>query len=462
MSSKAERPGARPPQSVETRARTGLVALVATGAILLVGLFTIPIGGIERRGGEVVEVAADEVVSDDLYVAGDTVTISGVVQGDLIAVARHIRVLGTVEGDAMLAGQAVEIDGTVGDDVRMAGQILRIGGSAVIGDDLVAAGFSLETVAGSSVGGVLSWAGYQAEVAGDVIGDADLSADAVELLGFVGGDVVARVGGGGGPSPMMFMPAAPVSGPSVTSGLSLGDSAEIAGDLEYSARHEARVADRAIIGGDATWTKPEPTAEKEAEATPWWLSMLRRFVELAVLGLLLALLVPAWLRSRSDEARERPLTRLGWGAVGLFGLSIAAVLAFVVGIVLAVIFGNLGASGLAGLCAVGGIVTALGLTVLLVACWGYLGPVVAAAVLGSLVLRQRSTSRAGLVFAVLLGLIAYVLLRAIPLLGWLPALLLTFLGFGAVFRWCLARTQNRFRPGPDPDGSGSEGAVQAA
>ena len=65
-------------------------------------------------------VPANEIVEDDLYMTGDTMTIQGTVRGDVIAAGRVIRVEGIVEGDLVAAAQVVEITGVVEDDVRIA------------------------------------------------------------------------------------------------------------------------------------------------------------------------------------------------------------------------------------------------------------------------------------------------------------------------------------------------------
>ena len=116
-----------------------VLAVVAAGS---------PLGAADFRGGDEVVVAADEVIDDDLYAAGETIRIEGTVRGDVIAAGQQVVISGTVEGDLMACGQAVVVTGRVGDDIRMAGMALQLGDGATVSDDVIAAGFSLEAARG--------------------------------------------------------------------------------------------------------------------------------------------------------------------------------------------------------------------------------------------------------------------------------------------------------------------------
>jgi cytoskeletal protein CcmA (bactofilin family) len=125
--------------------------------LLLVALFAVPtVRAFEGRGGDVVIIAAGDVIEDDLYVAAGEFTLDGTVKGDLVVVGSTVTINGTVEGDLTAAGQSVIVNGSVEDDARIAGFALTVQGD--VSDDVIAAGFSLEGREGSSVGGdVLYW-----------------------------------------------------------------------------------------------------------------------------------------------------------------------------------------------------------------------------------------------------------------------------------------------------------------
>ncbi len=115
------------------------------GGLVAILLVSVPTGAAEFKTGKEVTVAEDEVIDDDLYMTGETMTIKGTVKGDVVASGKVVRIEGVVEGDVMAAGQAVVIDGEVRDDVRIAGMTLKLGEAARVGDDLFAAGFSFES-----------------------------------------------------------------------------------------------------------------------------------------------------------------------------------------------------------------------------------------------------------------------------------------------------------------------------
>ena len=186
------------------------------GLALVVGMLTAaPAWAVETRQGDRIEVGPGEVVNDDLYAFGNTVTVDGTVEGDLVA-----------------SGSRVIVNGTVEDDARIAGQALVLGENANIADDLFAAGYSLENRAGSNIGGSLFYGGYQALLAGTIEENFQAGVGALELRGEVGGDINAALGEAEGGAPQ-FLPGSPVSIPAVEPGLTLTDSARVAGLLIY-------------------------------------------------------------------------------------------------------------------------------------------------------------------------------------------------------------------------------------
>ena len=81
-----------------------------------------------------VTIAADETIDDDLFIAGETVTIRGVINGDVYAAGGTVDIDGVVNGDVLAAGGMVTISGQIKDDVRVAGGQVTIS-NAIIGDN---------------------------------------------------------------------------------------------------------------------------------------------------------------------------------------------------------------------------------------------------------------------------------------------------------------------------------------
>src|SRR5215207_1419398 len=425
--------------------------LVVAGLALLVGLIAASTAwAVETRSGDSVVIGPDEVVEDDLYVTANNVIIDGTIRGDLVAFGQSITVDGTVEDDLIAAGRSVEIGGTVEDDARIAGQTLLLGEGARVDDDLIAAGFSLENEPDSAVGGTLLYAGYQALLQGTVDEDVSVAANGLELGGEVGGNVDAKVDGeDGGPPPFVFASQADVS--MVESGLTLTGSAVVGGNLTYESSTEAQIDPGAQIDGEvfATERPEEEPAYTMADAV---LDNLRSFVALLLVGLLLVWIAPNWIRRRAGTVLERPLASLGWGVLGLIVFLVLGAAILLATIVLAVIFGLLTLGGLVIL------IVGLGLLaemVLLLAFWismNYLAQIIVSFLAGVLLVEAVRPGRgSGRVLSLVVGLILYVILRAIPVLGLIVGLVVVLLGLGALFHWVWTKLR-RSPAAPPPAG----------
>jgi cytoskeletal protein CcmA (bactofilin family) len=416
--------------------------LVFASLVLLASLlFVSSAWAIETRGGENVTIGADEVVEDDLYVGAQTVTVEGTVRGDLVAAGGTVRVNGgTVEGDIISAGRTVIINGTVEDDVRIAGQALLVGEDAQISDDVIAVGYSLESEPGSTVGGELLYGGYQALVAGNVGENIRGGMTAFELGGEVGGNVNVEVDGGGvQPAGGRFAPGPPaVPIPSVEPGLTLTDTAQVDGDLRYESSSRGDIASGAQIGGDVSYTeRPAEEAEPaQTGAAAVLLESLRRFVVLILIGLLLVWLAPRLVRGAADTVRSQPLLSLGWGVLDFLIVVVASLLVLAATILLAIVFGLVTLGGLIPAIISIGVLTDAVLAVAFLISIFYLAPVVMSFLSGRMLLGRFQPDRgAGLVLPLVVGVLLYVILRAIPILGGVVAVVVVLFGLGALSIW---------------------------
>jgi cytoskeletal protein CcmA (bactofilin family) len=398
----------------------------------------------DGREGDNVVIKGDEVIEDDLYVSAGTFVLDGTVKGDLFVVGQSITVNGTVEGDLVAAGQAVTINGAVKDDVRIAGGALTLGSSAEIGDDIMAVGGSLEAREESNVEGSLSFAGYQALLAGSVSEDATMSGNGLEIRGRIGGDVKADVGSSEqapGPNPMQFIPNMP-SVPNVPAGLTIGAGAEIGGDIEYTAPEEATIPAGAAQG--SVRHTQEIVEPDRPEATParkgvrWFLRNLRRLVALVVVGLLLVWLAPSWIRRPAGELEARPWPSLGLGAATVFGFPVALFVLGAVIVLLAILLGILTLGNLAGWVVGLGIAIFVALVVLFGLLATYLAKIVVGYWGGRLVLKNINPDWAARpIWSVLLGVLIVAVLMAIPVVGGLFGFIITLFGLGTL--WLLLR-----------------------
>ena len=418
---------------------------IAGLALLAIFLAASTARAFDGRGGDVVVIEADEVIDDDLYVCAGEFTLDGTVKGDLVVVGGTIEINGTVEGDLIAAGQSVVVNGTVEDDARIAGYGLLVGGEVT--DDLIAAGFSLENGIGSSAGGDLLFVGYQALLAGDVAGDADLAGGAVKIAGSIGGDVTVDVGGAepgaGMPPGFPFAPGLPTV-PSVPPSLTVDEGASIGGDLDYTANVEAAIPP-GVVAGKPVFTPYIPAVEAEAGAAApspaaragiWFAGQLRRLVTLLLVGAAMMWLVPDWTRKIAGIVQARPLPSLGWGVVAIAAFTLAMLVLFIATVLLAVAFGAVTLGGLARRFAVlGGLAlgtTGFGFSL----AWAYVTRIVISLLLGQLVFRLLKSTTAGhRWWPILLGVLIFVIITAIPVLGRLATLATVLLGLGAVWLW---------------------------
>jgi hypothetical protein len=414
---------------------------------VLIALIAAPVYAAEPRGGDQVVVARGEVIDDDLYVTANTVTIDGTIKGDLVAIANQVVVNGTIEGDLLAAGQGVLINGAVGDDVRAGGQAIKLGPGARVGGDLVIGGLSLETQPSSVVKGDLLVGAYQALLGGEIGRTVRGGLNRMELRGAVGGDVDVALSGETSTSAVQFAPAGPIIIPTVPPNLTLGDTARIAGTLSYTSSAEAARSSAAQIG--AGINRHQPTSVMQATPQPVWLGYLQRLATLLLIGALLLWLAPAWTRRLADTVEERPLPSLGWGVLAAAAFVVAMLLLLIGTIAVAAMLGFAQMGGLAAL------IVGLGMLVngaLLLSGIGFMA-FVAQAVLAFaagrwLLQKTRPAWAERPVIPLVVGVVLYLVLRAIPGLGTLVGLLVVLLALGALWKWGQAVLQRSRRAAP--------------
>jgi cytoskeletal protein CcmA (bactofilin family) len=408
----------------------------------------------EFREGDTVVIGAGEVVEDDLYVGAGTFTLDGTVKGDLIVFGGTIEINGTVEGDLIAAGQTITVRGTVADDARIAGMALTLDSEAQVGDDVVAAGFSIEGKKGSSVDGDFIYGGYQALLAGDVAQDLTVGVGGLQLSGSIGGDVKAEVGETEeGPPPtffMSFMPNVPAM-PSVPLGLTVDEGAQIGGKLDYTSASEWSVPG-GVVAGAITRHEPEVEVEVEEEvvvsparrAADWFLRHLRRLITLLLVGLLIVWVVPGWTKRVAGALQAKPLPSLGWGVVSIAVFILALLVILIATIIVAVILGIITLGGLAGTTAWTGILTMALLVFFFSIAVTYITKVVVSFLGGRLILARLKPDWAeGRIWPLVVGVVLFIVITAIPILGWLVNLVVVLLGLGAL--WLLGRDAYRQR-----------------
>ena len=430
-----------------------LISVLAVLTLLALTVAT-PVRAFESREGQNIVIEKGEVVEDDLYLFADTIVVNGTIKGDLVAFGSNITVNGTVEGDVMAAGQSVVINGNVKDDARSAGAGLQVGSSAVIGDDLIAAGASLETQAGSTVGGDLVSGSAQALLAGDVTGDVTVGAAGLALRGTYGGDVHAYVDMTSDSEEMpplnMYMTDMPISIPSVPAGLTVSDSARIAGDLEYTSTFDLDIPS-GTVAGKITRTEPQVDPQMQVveqtsaqKVGTWALGLLRSSVTLILFGLFLGWLFPKFMKLLPETLRVKPWASLGWGAVAwavFFFALLAVILAMIFG---GILFGIFTLGAVTGTIIWVGILLLFAMTVGFVLATSYLTKIVVGEWIGKWILSKLNPSLSEhKVWPMVLGVVivvAVIGLLNFPLVplgffGWLANFAVILFGLGTLWLW---------------------------
>ena len=346
------------------------------GLALLMALAPTQTFAAEPLQGNNVTVSRNQVINDDLYAFGGTVTIQGRVNGDVVALGGTVTVNGPVSGDLLIGGGTVNVSGRVGRSVRATGGTVTI--DAPVGTDVAVAGGTVTLGSGARVGR-------------DVLANAG----ATTVDGRVGRNV--RVGGGT---------------------LRLDDGAVVGGNLIYTSNQQAAIATGATVRGTIQRYEPQrmgvwPAAGLFGRTGDSVVGWLRTLIGLFVLGLLFILLAPRFGRRTVGTLGGSPWASLGLGIALLICVPIAALIVFVVGLF------------------VGGWWLAL----ILLALYGIalvLSVAVTGLFLGRWILERVGRGPVPLVWALLLGLVLLLLVSLVPLAGGLVIAVAMFCGLGAL------------------------------
>jgi cytoskeletal protein CcmA (bactofilin family) len=373
-----------------------------TKILLFLAIILLPLGvakALDTKTGNSIYIAKDEIVSGNLYAAGNTVTVDGTVSGDIIAAAQTINVNGRVEGDVIVVAQDININGEVGGNVRVAGNSISLDG--LVARNANAFGSNIVLGTNSQIGWDVFTAGANFETRGNIGGG---------LSGSVGRGLVS---GKIGKSVNLKM-----SENALNEGLTISPEASIGGELNYTAKKPAQISDKASIGGKIEQKIPQTKPTNWLAIWAW--AKLYSIFSALVVGLVLVFLGRKITPKILEKIEAKPLHMLLPGLLIMFVLPpIALVLAFtIIGIPMA----------------------------LIVSAWWlvatYVAKIVTAILVGQLILKtliKKSTPK--LIWSLILGVTVSWLLFAIPFVGWLLGLFAIWLGLGGI--WTYASNQFR-------------------
>ena len=346
--------------------------------------------------------------NNDAFLSGDNVVIDGTVNGDVLAVGRRVTINGEVTGSLVAAAEVVNVNGDVGGSVYAAAATLEANEAAAVDRSLYFLGAQLNTDPASQVDRDLVAAALGAQLAGDV-----------------GRDVKAVVG------PLALIERI-LDLLSIETGFQILPSSTLAPENPVAAIVSQPVGGQrwSVLASPARAQQDSPNQPQTTGE--WFLVRLRQMVQFLIVGGLVSWLFPVNFSRWSDSLRRRPVASGLYGFVGFVtgfaGAFLLTVLVLVVGIGLAILTLrglSIAAWGL-------GFSTTALLFSLFMLFVLFISKVIVSYVTGLLILERLLPRAAGHRFwPMLLGLIIYVLLRAIPYLGLGIGFLVTIFGLGA-------------------------------
>ena len=373
------------------------VLRVLTGGVIIIFVMIFsshPGFAMVLRSGDTITIESNEVINEDLYLAGDTIVVDGTVNGDLWAAGKNVTINGRVANSVYAFANRVVVLGDVGRGVKAFGKSVRIAGN--VDGDLVVAGKEIKIDS-------------NAKIQGDIL----FGARAVFFDGPVGGSIL----GGGSEITMNSGVMGDVR--FGVKDLILTNMAHIGGDLTYFSENEASIGSGAKIDGFTTHRLPECPGYKDKLKKIFPFVLLARTVRKSIgffmaliVGLVFILLTPKWMESLINSLQKKPGPCAGWGALILFAVppGILIALITVVGIPLAVI------------------------TLFLYLTAVYISQIIVSLFIGRLIISRGSNmDTKALMFGVFtLGLFIISLLRFIPVFGYIVSIVVILFGLGAI------------------------------
>ncbi len=421
--------------------------------IVMALVLAAPVAAFDSRSYDSIIIGAGEVINDDLILFGNDVVVNGTVNGDLLVFANNVTVNGPVNGSVLLVARFATLNSALSGSLYGGAAALTLGSKAAIGRNVYYGAYTIESAAGSRVKRDLVLGAYQVVLNGELGGNANVASAALELNGAVAGDLNAAVGDPSSQgmrywSPSQYMQDLPSP---LQPGLRVSSNAHVGGKLTYTSRAEqaAGIAIRpeggVVFHLEQPAQQPQPQVDVRVDFGRWlwnqFVGRVRELLTLVILGALALWKLPGTLKAVAKSVRARPLPALGWGLVVILVASVGAIVVGLAILALALLLALLTLGGLAGpVLGIG--MSALGLGFSLCSLLVTYGSKLAVAYcIGMLLVRQLLPANADDKRLILvLGLLIYLLIRAVPVVGGLFGAIVTLIGVGAMW---LAYQQQR-------------------
>jgi len=364
---------------------------------IVVSTFLFPgIYGADYKGGETVEIRSGDTLTSNLFVGAQSIELQGYVEGSFFAGSQKNNITGEVNGNVLSGCQDLSIRGKVNGMVINCSENLLIDGE--IGDDVIFFGSILRMTSRAHIKGNL------------YVGAGKLSLEYGKVDGWI------RGGAG-----------------EVNLNLSVGDSVVLeAGNVKFGKNFKAPTGIKLILSKQLN--------EEETENLPSNIDIVIKpqkaffqtfffywsLLTLFVTGLLIILLFPDFTRNLLDYAEKNTMRSL------ITGLIVLIATPFII-VILAVLVLTIPTS----------IILLVTYLILL-----YLSFVFAGLFVGDYILSiiHGELSTAGLIWALILGVIIILLLTEIPLIGWLFQIMIICVGMGSFMAYLMGLRKAQSTP----------------
>jgi cytoskeletal protein CcmA (bactofilin family) len=250
----------------------------------------------------------------NVYSGGTQVRPQAPVPGDYAAMGGRVVVDQPVGGDVSVAGGAIDIRAPVGDDLRAAGGDVHIDSS--VGGELFVTAGSITLAKAAVVGRGARLYGSDITLAGRVDGSLQATAQTIRITGEVLGDVQLDA-----------------------DAIELGPGARIGGALRYTSSSELKQGAGATVAGgitrEAAGVRPqarERERPRPAQRQPSgfsWLAAAMSYLALLACGAIFLAVLPAFGVQVAQRARTAPVLALAIGFATVVALPVLVVLLFV-------------------------------------------------------------------------------------------------------------------------------------
>jgi len=439
------------------------------GIILAVCLITLlPAGAVYAADfSQDGTVDSGEVIEDDVFLSSDRCTMDGTIDGNLVATCQTITINGTVTGDAFLFAQTIEIgstatvsgnlfafaesvemDGTVSGSMASAGAAIIFPENASVGRNLYFAGYEGNIAKGASIGMDMYGGARQIIMNGSVARDLNVGVSAFELRGSVGRNAAIHTSNEQDDVAAYSSWNAYVS-EHLSSGIRFYTGASVGNDLTYYSLENVDSQLQKYVKGTVHFEQMTAAQQSTSRnfTNRFWMSdgvaqfrlagTFSSLITIYVLGALAFWLLKKQVAVVKEKGMAFPGKAFGWGFVAILVGFMALFLIPVTFILLGILVGIVSLGGLLYTWyGVLGLAIALAFALFFLVVFT-LSKVVAAYIMGAWLMNDVfKTKTQNRWIDLLVGSLFYVILSAIPYIGWLFSLTASLYGTGALFIAC--------------------------